>query len=48
MYLHDFGEDAASFTKEEMSQGYTIVFIYLFETSLFSLLSFFKHQTENT
>lgn len=22
MYLHDFGEEAASFTKEEMSQGY--------------------------
>lgn len=22
MYLHDFGEEAASFTKDEMSQGY--------------------------
>ena len=33
MYLHDFGEDAASFTKEEMSQGYLsfrLKYIYVF------------------
>ena len=27
MYLHDFGEDAASFTKEEMSQGYLLFYV---------------------
>lgn len=33
MYLHDFGEDAASFTKEEMSQG------YIFSSNLYKYIS---------
>ena len=32
MYLHDFGEEAASFTKDEMSQGFDACLQYLLKS----------------
>ena len=35
MYLHELGEEAASFTKEEMQQGWVLLF-YVMPISLFA------------
>ena len=44
MYLHDLGEENASFTKEQMSQGLAFILFYPFESWLYSMFKMYKQK----
>ena len=41
MYLHELGDGAGSFTKEEMQAGWVLVFLFAFFFCKFFLREFF-------